>query len=148
MTETATPTAAPAPAGERPGAVTFVGVLLCIKAVVAIVVGIAIIVEKNDLVLLTQRSDDYLTSTAITEFILAVLLVVGAWAIFGGQKWARIVVAVIVGFRIAVVIYWMIAHVHHGGFHWNAIIAVALGVFVLWALYGNEESNRYFAGNY
>ena len=120
--------------------------LLCIKAVLAIVVGIAIIVEKNDLVILSQRTDDYLTTTAITEFVLAVLLVVAAWAIFGGQKWARLAVAIIVGFRMAVVSYWMIGHVG-GGMQWNAIITVGLGVFVLWALYGNQESNDYFAGN-
>jgi hypothetical protein len=145
MSETVTSTTTTPSTEVRPGPVTFVGVVLCVKAVIAIVVGLAILVEKNDLVLLSSRSDDYLTTTAITEFIVAALLVVGAWAIFSGQKWARLIVAVIVGFRMAVVSYWMIGHVG-GGMQWNAIIAVGFGALVLWSLYGNQESNDFFAG--
>ena len=40
----------------------------------------------------------------------------------------------------------MITHVG-GGLQWNAIISVGIGIFVLWALYGNDKSEAYFEGH-
>ena len=40
----------------------------------------------------------------------------------------------------------MITHVG-GGLQWNAILSVGVGIIVLWALYGNEESDAYFEGH-
>jgi hypothetical protein len=34
-----------------------------------------------------------------------------------------------------------------GIFTWNLIIAVAFGLFVLWALYGKDESNVFYEGH-
>lgn len=48
--------------------------------------------------------------------------------------------------RVAVVGWWLITHIG-GGLQWNAIINVAIALFVLWALYGNEDSRRYFEGS-
>ena len=68
-------------ATRRPGVVTFVGVVLYIKAAIAAIVGIALIVEKNNSALLdaTGRDGDYILGTAIGEFALAVLLFGVAW---------------------------------------------------------------------
>jgi hypothetical protein len=46
-----------------------------------------------------------------------------------------------------VVAYWMITHLG-GGIQWNALINAGFGIFVLWALYGNAESERFFRGQY
>ena len=132
---------------NRPGPVTFVGVVLYIKAIVAVVVGIALIIERNDgdLLGITGRSSDFLVGTAIGEFIAAALLFIVASSIMSGAKWSRLAVAIVVGFRIAVAVYWMIVHAG-GGLQWNALLLVGMGMFVLWALYGNEQSQEYFEG--
>ena len=133
---------------KRPGVVTFIGVVLYIKAVIALVVGIALLVERNSSALLeaTGRDGDYLLGTAIGQFIVALLLFLVASAIMSGAKWARLVTAIAEGIAIAVAVYWMITHVG-GGLQWNAILSVGVGIFVLWALYGNEESDAYFEGH-
>lgn len=132
---------------RRPGVVTFVGVVLYIKAVIAAVIGIAVLFERNtaEFQATAGQSSDELLTTAIVELIVAALLFLVAWAIMSGAKWARLAVAIVFGIRIAVATWWMITHLG-GGFQWNAIITVGVGIFVLWALYGNDASERYFEG--
>lgn len=127
---------------------TFVGIVLYIKAAIAAIVGIALLVEKNNSALLeaTGRDGDYILGTAIGEFIFAVLLFAVAYYLMSGAKFARIVVAVVVGLRIVAGIWFMITH-FGGHLNWNALITVGIGIFVLWALYGNDESDAYFEGH-
>ena len=75
---------------RRPGVVTFVGIVLYIKAIMAVIVGIALLVERNNSLLLdaTGRDGDYITGTAVGEFIAAALLFAVAWAIMNGSPWA------------------------------------------------------------
>lgn len=133
---------------RRPGVITFVGVVLYIKAVMAAVIGIALLFEKNtsELQSITGRDGDFLQATAFTELVVALLLFLAASAIMSGQKWARMLVAIVVTIRLAVVAYWMVTHIG-GGLHWNAILSAGIGIWVLWALYGNEESQDYFEGH-
>ncbi len=93
----------------------------------------------------TGRDSDWLTGTAVGEIIMAVLLFLVAAAIMSGAKWARLAVAIVLGIRMAVAVYWMIVH-FGGGLQWNALLTVGIGIFVLWALYGNDASERYFEG--
>lgn len=133
---------------RRPGPVTFVGVALYIKAVIAVVAGIALIVERNNAELLRAagQSSDFLVGTAIGEFIVAGLILIVASAIMSGRKWARLGVAVVVAIRIAAAVYWMIVH-SSSGLEWHALLNVGIAIFVLWALYGNDESQTYFEGH-
>jgi hypothetical protein len=132
---------------RRPGVVTFVGVVLYIKAAIALVVAIAIFFNRDnaDFASITGRDSDWLTGTAVGELIVAVLLILVAAAIMSGAKWARLAVAIVIGIRMAVAVYWMIVH-FGGGLQWNALLTVGIGIFVLWALYGNDASDRYFEG--
>jgi hypothetical protein len=130
---------------KRPGVVTFVGVVLYIKAAIAAVIGIALLIDRGQLEEVTGQSSDALLVTAIVELILAVLLFLVALAIMSGAKWARLAVAIVYGIRIAAASWWMITHIG-GPFQWNAIIQIGVGIFVLWALYGNDKANEYFEG--
>lgn len=132
---------------RRPGVVTFVGVVLYIKAAIAVVVAIALFFNRDnaDFMSVTGRDSDWLTGTAVGEIIMAVLLFLVAAAIMSGAKWARLAVAIVLGIRMAVAVYWMIVH-FGGGLQWNALLTVGIGIFVLWALYGNDASERYFEG--
>ena len=40
-------------------------------------------------------------------------------------------------------VYTLIAH-HAGGYVYRAVFSLGVGTFVLWALYGNDESDRFF----
>lgn len=135
-------------AGRRPGVITFVGVVLYIKAVIAAVIGIALLVERNssELQEAIGQDADFLLWSAIVELALAVLLLLVASAIMSGAKWARLAVAIVVGIRLAVVAYWLITHIG-GAINWNAILSAGIGIFVLWALYGNDRSEAYFEGH-
>ena len=133
---------------KRPGVITFIGIVLYIKAAIALVVGIALLVERNNSALLeaTGRDGDYILGTAIGEFIAAALLFLVASAIMSGAKWARLATAIVVGLNMALVSWWMITH-FGGGLQWRALLTIGLGIFVLWALYGNEQSDAYFEGH-
>jgi hypothetical protein len=140
----ATTTLAPA----RPGPVTFVGIVLYIKAALAVAVGLALIFERDNgqLQSVTGQGRDFLVGTAVGELFAALVLFLVGAAVMSGGKWARLLVAIVVGLRLASAVYWMVSHTG-GGLQWNALILTGLGVFVLWALYGNEESAAYFEGN-
>jgi hypothetical protein len=60
-----------------------------------------------------------------------------------GSNGIRILVAIVEGLSMARAIYALIAH-QAGGYVYRAVFSLFIGVFVLWALYGNEDSNRYF----
>jgi hypothetical protein len=47
---------------------------------------------------------------------------------------------------MGVVIYIFIAH-HVGGYVYRGVFSLFVGVFVLWALYGNDESDQFFETN-
>ena len=132
---------------SRPGVVTFVGVVLYIKAAIALVIGLALVFdrEREFLQEISGQDSDFITATAITELILAVLLFLVASAIMSGAKWARLAVAIVVGIRLVVLSYWLITHIG-GGLHWNAIINAGIAIFVPWALYGNDRSQAFFEG--
>ena len=131
----------------RPGVVTFVGVVLYIKAALAAVVALALVVERNndELLSVMGQTSDTIWYAAIGEVIAAVLLFLVASAVMSGAKWSRVVVAIVLGLRLAFATYWMIAHIG-GGLQWNAILSAGIAIFVLWALYGNKDSEKYFEG--
>jgi hypothetical protein len=114
----------------------------------ALVVAIAIFFNRDNSALaqIAGRESDWLTGTAVRELILVGLLLFVAWAIMSGAKWAGLAVAIVMGIRMALAVYWMIAH-FGGGLQWNALITVGIGIFVLWALYGNDASAGYFEGH-
>jgi hypothetical protein len=128
--------------------VSFIGIVLYIKAFMALIVGIALLVERDNSALLeaTGRDGDYILGTAIGEFIAFALLFLVASAIMSGAKWARLVTAIVVGLNMVLTVWWMITH-FGGGLQWRALLTVGIGVFVLWALYGNEQSDAYFEGS-
>lgn len=132
---------------RRPGVVRFVGIILYIQAFVAAAVGTVTLIERNNakLQIVTGQSDSDLIVFAILEFIFAVLLFLVASGVISGAKWARMLVALVVGLRIVVISWWMIAH-HGGGIHTSGLVAILIYVFVLWALYGHKDSDAFYEG--
>jgi hypothetical protein len=130
---------------RRPGLVTLIGVIIYIQAAMAAAAAIVTIgFSGSDQV----RDEVGLSSagmiwTGIWEAVMAVLLFLVGGGIMRGSRGFRLLVAVVIGIRMVSAVILMLVH-HTGGYLFNGIIAVILGLFVLWALYGNERSDEYF----
>ena len=136
------------PAVRRPGVVSFIGVVMYIQGFLAAVAAVAMLIWRDDVLDFLEKegsplSDGAFTGTIIGEAIAAVLLIVVANGIMRGSKGMRLLVAIVQCFAMALAVYGLIAH-HVGGYVYRGVFSLFLGLFVLWALYGNEESDRYF----
>lgn len=143
-----TPVQAPT---RRPGVVSFIGIILYVQGFLAAVTAISMTIWRNDILDYLEQegsplSDGGLTGTIIGEAIAAVLLVFVAGGIMRGSNGMRILVAIVQCFAMGVAIYVLVTH-HAGSLVYRGVFSLFIGVFVLWALYGNEESDRYFETN-
>lgn len=135
----------------RPGVVTFVAVIAYIQAALALIAGISLLIWRSDIAdYLERQGAEHLTSgqllgAAIGEFVVAVLLFLVAGGLMRGAKGWRIFVVVIQAIAMAFAVYVLVAH-HAGGYTYRAVFTLIVGVFVIWALYGNKESEEYFEG--
>jgi hypothetical protein len=119
---------------------------LYIKAVIAAVAAFALIFGRDSEVASNAGlTSDNLLYSGIAEAIAAVLLVVAAWYLMSGSNGARIFVAVVVGFRLAVLVWVMLTH-HTGGTAGHGILSALFAVLILWMLYGDHRSEEYFKG--
>lgn len=136
---------------RRPGIVSFIGVVMYIQGFLAAVAAVAMLIWRNDVLDFLEKegspiSDSAFTGTIIGEAVVAVLLILVANGIMRGSNASRLLVAIVQGLSMAMAVYILIAH-HVGGYVYRAVFSLFLGVFVLWALYGNEESDRFFETN-
>lgn len=130
---------------RRPGPVTFIGVILYIYATMAAFAALALLIfSNNDRIQENSgQSLGLLVGSGIGEAVIAALLFVVAAALMRGNPAARLFVAVVVGLRMTAAVVIALLH-HEGGYLINALVAAIIGVFVIWALYGNEPANDYF----
>jgi hypothetical protein len=136
---------------RRPGVVTFIGVILYLQGFLAVVATVSMLIWRNDILDFLAKegsplSDGAFTGTIVGEAISAVLLLLVGNGILRGSNGYRLFVAFVQGLSMALAVYVLIAH-HVGGYVYRGVFSLFLGVFVLWALYGNEESDRYFETN-
>lgn len=145
---TTTHSSAPA---RRPGVVTFIAVIMYIQAALGVIAGISMLIWRNDVLDWLEQegaplTEGGLTGTIIGEFIAAVLLVLAAAGLMRGSSGWRLYVAIIQGIAMAFAVYTLIAH-HVGGLVYRSVFTLFVGTFVLWALYANDESDRFFEEN-
>ena len=135
-------------APSRPGVVTLVGIVVYINAVLAAVTAVAVFLNRTntDWQGTYGASETELLWLAIIEGVLAILLFAVGSGVMSGAKWARLAVGVVVGLRLAVLTWYMLTHLGAGAFTWGTMVALALGLFVLWALYGKDESASFYEG--
>lgn len=131
----------------RPAVVTLVGIVLFIWAAIAAIEAIALFLNRDaDEWLAVYGDSDEILILALIQAVIALALFAVGTGIMSGAKWARIAVAIVVGLRLAVLTWYMLTHLGVGAFTWSTIISLALGLFVLWALYGKDESVAYYDG--
>lgn len=135
----------------RPGVVSFIAVIMYIQAALAVIAGVSLIIWRNDVLDWLEQegaplSSGGLTGTIIAEFVAAALLFIAAAGLMRGSSGWRLVIAVVQGIAMALAVYTLIAH-HVGGYVYRSVFTLFVGVFVLWALYGNDQSERFFDEN-
>lgn len=135
---------------RRPGVVTFIGVILYIQAFMAAVATVSLLIWRDDILDFLEREGTALSSSAfsgtiIGEAISAALLFFVANGIMRGSNGFRMFVAIIQGLAMVLATYTLIAH-HVGSYAYRGVFTLFIGAFVLWALYGNEQSDKYFEG--
>ena len=136
---------------RRPAVVTFIGTIQYIQGFLAAVAAVSMLIWRNDILDFLEKegsplSDGAFTGSIVAEAIAAVLLIFVANGIMRGSSGMRLFVAIVQCFSMGVAIYVLVAH-HAGGLVYRAVFSLFIGVFVLWALYGNDESDRYFETN-
>jgi hypothetical protein len=133
---------------KRPGVVTLVGIVVYINAALAAITAIAVFLNRDngEWQSIYRASENELLTLAIVEGLVAILLFAVGSGVMSGIKWARVAVAIVVGLRVAVLTWYMLTHLGAGAFTWSTVISMAIGLFVLWALYGKDESVAYYDG--
>ena len=119
-----------------------------IQAFMAAVAAISLLIWRNDILDFLEKEgsplgDGAFTGTIIGEAIAAILLLVVANGIMRGSNGFRLFVAIVEAIAMALAVYTLIAH-HVGSYAYRGVFSLFVGVFVLWALYGNEQSQEYF----
>jgi hypothetical protein len=141
-------TPAPNPEVRRPGVVTFIAAILFIQAALAVTATLSMLIWRGPIVDFLEKEESPLSSggftgTIIAEALSAILLVVVASGLMRGSTRIRLFVAIVEGISMAIAMYILVAH-HIGGHMYRAVFSLFVGVFVLWALYGNQESDEFF----
>lgn len=136
---------------RRPGVVTFIAVIMYIQSALAAIAAVSLIFWKNDMQDWLEDqgahlTDGGLTGTIVGEIIVAILLFLAAAGLMRGSSGWRMFVAIIQGIAMGFAVYALIAH-NVGGYVYRAVFTLFVGVFVLWALFGNDQSERYFEEN-
>jgi hypothetical protein len=133
---------------RRPGVVTFIGVILYIQSFLAAIAAVVMLAFRSEVLDYLAKegsplSDGSYTGTIIGEIVAAVLLFIVASGLMTGSRGIRLFVAIVEAIVMGVALYGMLAH-HVGGYLYRGIFTLFVGVFVLWALYGNERSQEFF----
>jgi len=133
---------------RRPGVVSFVAVILYVQAFLAAISAVSLLIWRSEILDFLDRegspmSGGVFNGTIVGETITAVLLFVVAGGLMRGSDSIRLFVAIVQFLTMAFALYVLVAH-HVGGYVFRAVFSLFVGVFVLWSLYGNDESDRFF----
>ncbi len=133
---------------RRPGVVTFIGVILFVQAFLSAVAAVVMLAFRSEVLDFLEKEGSPLTDTSYTgtivgEAIAAVLLFMVAVGLMSGSRGSRLFVAIVQAIAMGFAVYTMLAH-HTGAYLYRSIFTLLVGVFVLWALYGNDRSEAFF----
>jgi hypothetical protein len=128
----------------RPVGVTVVAVIAFIQGIIGILMGIGLIVERNNDSLIEQigQSSGQVQTYGWLALIWGVLAVLVGWGLWNGGDWARILVAILEVLQIAGGVYMLFAW--NGTFLFQGIWQIIVGLVVLWLLF-NPRSDQFFA---
>jgi hypothetical protein len=128
----------------RPVGVTVVAVIAFIQGIIGILMGIGLIVERNNDSLIEHigQSSGQIQTYGWIAVIWSVLALLVGWGLWNGGDWARILVAILEVLHVAGGVYLLFAWSGH--YLWQGIWQIAVGLVVLWLLF-NPRSDDFFA---
>jgi hypothetical protein len=131
---------------RRPGIVTFIGVIVAVQGFLAAVAGIVVIAFRNSDSIreTTSQTASALMAAGIAELVVAGLYLLVGFGILGGNRMARFLVVLVQGIGMALATWLLLTH-HGGGYTTRSLVALLIGTFVIWALYGHPESDEWFS---
>ena len=132
---------------RRPGVVTFIGIIVVIHGLLAAVAGIAVLAFNGSdrIQQATNQTSSALVGAGIAELVVAVLFLLVGFGVLGGNRGARFLVVLAQGIGMALATWLLLTH-HDGGYTTRSLITLGIGAFVIWALYGHEDSEEWFTG--
>lgn len=130
---------------ERPASVLAVTVLLYVLAALAILSGIAMMVESNSTVLQDQTSlsNDELFGYGTSVLIVGVITGFLAAGLEHGSNVVRWIIAVAMAYFLLVGVLALFSF--ESAARWQGFWAVTISIVVLALLFGNKDAQRYFA---
>jgi hypothetical protein len=128
----------------RPVGVTVVAVIAFIQGIIGVLMGIGLIVERNNDSLIEHigQSSGQIQTYGWIAVIWSVLALLVGWGLWNGGDWARILVAILEVLHVAGGVYLLFAWSGH--YLWQGIWQIAVGLVVLWLLF-NPRSDDFFA---
>lgn len=129
---------------DRPGTVTFIGVLMLIQSAFSLAAGITVIflADNEQIEEATGLAKDALVTSGWATIATAVVVGIVGALILTGSRVGRVLVAVAEGLAVVAAAYVMFTH-HDGAFLFQGALTVGWAMFVLWALF-NERADAYF----
>ena len=129
-----------AAAAHRPVGVAIVAIVAFVQAILAVLSGLGLVIERNDADL-RAHIDGAITTYGVAAIIWGALAFIVALGLWAGANWARIVVAILELFAIGGGIYLLFAW--GGTYLWSGIWKIVVGCVVLYFLY-NARAQAYF----
>lgn len=130
---------------QRPGVITFIGVIMLIQAALNIVAGVVMIAlnSQQRIINVTNLTSGELITSGIIALVVGAIVGLVTLALLAGSRVARGLVAA-VQILLVITATWHMFFNHTGAWLFSALLQIAIAVFVLWALY-NEKSDEYYA---
>lgn len=132
---------------HRPIGVTVIVVLLWIQGIIAIAGGIVLLIERNNATVLDQidYTSNELRWAAIGSIVFGAITVLVAWGLGGGSRFMRFLVALVSILHVVGGVY--VATDWEGSARTSGIVQAAIGLAILYILYGTRSSQEFFARN-
>lgn len=129
---------------QRPGGVTFIVVVAIINAIFSIAGGILIIVNNDNRRLLHESglTKNQLAGSGWAILIVGAIGLILALALGHGSRLARFLFGIWAVLQFAGGVYAVVAL--HGQQRGTGAVSAAIGVIVLYLLYGSEKDREYF----
>jgi hypothetical protein len=132
-------------AGRRPVGVSVIAVVLTIQSIIAALLGVGLIVERNSDSLLehVDQGSSAILSYGIVAIVWAVVGLAVAWGLWTGKNPARILAGIVEVAQLAGGVYMLFAWSGH--YLWQGVWQIAIALLVLWILF-NRRADDFFAG--
>ncbi len=111
----------------------------------AMALGLFLVLDRNDEALLaqTQLTSSHVAAVGVGVLVGGAIHLALAVALSRGSRTVRFLFGVVTLLNVSAA-FWAVVGTH-GEQRLSASIALVFGLVVLWILYGNERSQRYFA---